>query len=183
MSPISPSSIETVPQNIPEPSTTITQEEEAQTEPIEQQLEANKSLLTYENSSLGISFSYPPGFIVQTSDNHSLSIWTEEDYANQDDFIEAIPLTLGFDPNPKQLSALAWVQDHNFLITGDLTPQTIADREGVMFSWEGMWFYTSIVVPTSDQNEVLIMTLDDYSEQENPYKLAFETILATINIR
>ncbi|NEO72192.1 MAG: hypothetical protein F6K52_22585 [Moorea sp. SIO3H5] len=133
--------------------------------------------LTYQNSQLGFSFSYPKGYQLQKNEQ-TVYVWKDADYLNIDDFVKINTIDIGIVDNPENLSPMEWAKKH-YLIEGKVTEQLVASSEAVAFTWSGMWVFRSIVLSHREPGKLIMITWD---QEMTEYKAVFDQIVSSFKL-
>lgn len=136
---------------------------------------SNENLKAYSNEEYGISFSYPSDlYLFERSDGGTperpqLSLFLVEDTEENRAVLEGrttepregpIGITVDVYQNPEKLSAEEWLQNDTTWTVANSTaePITVAGREGVTFTWSGLYEGKTVVVTEGDKMYVFAST-------------------------
>jgi hypothetical protein len=132
----------------------------------------------YHSQSLGIGF---PQFerveILESESGQSISLWTEADFAEIEDFFEVTPLLIEIRDNPDNLTAQEWLSTAPYLLEGDPEIILVGGQDAIRFDWSGLYFFTSVVVPHPNRQQMILITWDP--ELDN-YEVLFEGLLDSL---
>ena len=154
---------------------------------------------TYKNESLGISFEYPEGFVVddtsEQSDTESevrrgtVEVWTQADYqAMQTNEFEGTELpanvSLWVYENPNRLSLKEWVKSRSdyFVSPENYKEQQVANQDAIAFESTGLYEFENIVFPSGDGQDIIVISLAKGTGNEAVYRQAFERIRGTLQL-
>ncbi|MEQ9669021.1 hypothetical protein [Coleofasciculus sp. G2-EDA-02] len=169
------------------------------TEPATQTNSSSKdSQNTYKNESLGISFEYPEGFVVDDTNEQSdtesevrrgsVEVWTQADYqAIQNDF-EGTELpanvSLWVYRNPDRLSLQEWVKSRSdyFVSPENYKEQQVANQDAIAFESTGLYESENLVLSSLDGQDIIVISLAKGSGNEAVYQQAFEQIRGTLQL-
>lgn len=147
----------------------------------------------YKNESLGIRFEYPEGFVVddthKQSDTESemrrgtVEVWTQADYeAMQTNDFEGTELpanvNLSVYRNRDRLSLQDWVESRSdyFVSPQNYKQQQVANQDAIAFQSTGLYEFETIVLPSRDGQDIIVLRLAKGSGNEAVYRQAFERI-------
>ncbi|MEQ8997147.1 MAG: hypothetical protein RID53_11680 [Coleofasciculus sp. B1-GNL1-01] len=157
------------------------------------------SQTTYKNESLGIRFEYPEGFVVDDTNKQSdaesemrrgtVEVWTQADYeAMQTNEFEGTELpanvSLWVYRNPDRLSLQDWVESRSeyFVSPQNYTQQQVANQDAIAFQSTGLYEFETIVLPSRDGQDIIVLRLAKGSGNEAVYQQAFERIQGTLQL-
>lgn len=128
----------------------------------------------YENALYGVSFAHAPDLLAfereaGTPERPQLSVFLTEDTQENRDVLEGKttepregPRGISVDvyQNPDRLSASEWVRmDTNWTVaTSEAVPVQVAGREGVMFTWSGLYEGRSVIITAEEKAYVFSVT-------------------------
>jgi len=151
---------------------------------------------TYQNEEYNLSFEYPSNLYLYeglnqgTETRPQLALFLVEDTQENRDVLEGratearegpIGISVDVYQNPEELSASEWVQnDTNWTVaTSEAEPVTVAGKEGVSFTWSGLYEGRTVVVTEGDKAYVMSttwMTPEDHTLSD------FELVLNSLSI-
>ena len=151
---------------------------------------------TYQNEEYGLSFQYPEGLYLHerkdagTPERPQLSLFLVEDTEENRDVLEGrnttpregpIGITVDVYQNPEELSASEWVQDDtNWTVaTSQAEPVTINGRQGVSFTWSGLYEGRTVVLTKGDKAYVFSST---WMSEEDWTLRDFDTIVGSLSL-
>ncbi|MEX1112416.1 MAG: hypothetical protein WEC84_03060 [Candidatus Andersenbacteria bacterium] len=160
---------------------------------------ASEDSRLYESDTYGISFRYPATYFatersVGTPDMPQQAIILAEDTQENRDLFEGrntepregpIAITIDIYENPQKLSPQDWIQSStNWTLSNQqLTPTTVDNKEGLSYSWSGLYEGKSTVI-TNEQYAYVISTtwllpsdptIEDYNTVLNSLRISSET--------
>lgn len=128
----------------------------------------------YENSTYGVAFAHAPDLLAfereaGTPERRQLSVFLTEDTQENRDVLEGKsvepregPRGISVDvyENADRLSASEWVRmDTNWTVaTSEAVPVKVNGREGVMFTWSGLYEGRSVVITSGERAYVFSVT-------------------------
>ena len=152
--------------------------------------------LLHQNEEYGLSFQYPEGLYLHerkdagTPERPQLSLFLVEDTEENRDVLEGrnttpregpIGITVDVYQNPEELSASEWVQDDtNWTVaTSQAEPVTINGRQGVSFTWSGLYEGRTVVLTKGDKAYVFSST---WMSEEDWTLRDFDTIVGSLSL-
>lgn len=140
---------------------------------------------TYQNPDLGITFEYPPDYVVQVNQpQKSVDIWQSQDYQafKAGKFDSSAPpgnLNITVDDNPQKLPVNEWIEQNSaFESPGNFAPKTVAGRKAVTFRSVGLLEFEHIAIPTEDGSRMIVISHPEGEEHQQ----AFERVVSTLQI-
>lgn len=153
---------------------------------------------TYKSQPLGVSFKYPEGFVIDNSNEQlngeteawrgTLEVWTQADYqAIQTHHFEGTELpanvSVSLYHNPNRLSLQKWVESSSdFVSPENYTRQQVAGQEAIAFQSTGLYEFESVVLPSREGQDVIVIRLAKGSGHEAAYQQVFEQILTSLQL-
>lgn len=156
-----------------------------------------ENLSTYSDEEFGLSFSYPTELYffkrtdAGTPERPQLSIFLVEDTEENRAVLEGrstepregpIGITVDVYQNPEKLSAREWLQNDTTWTVANSTaePITVAGREGVTFTWSGLYEGRTVVITEGDKAYVLSTT---WMTTKDATQAQFESVLETLSVK
>ncbi|MEQ8974313.1 MAG: hypothetical protein RIE73_28460 [Coleofasciculus sp. C1-SOL-03] len=157
------------------------------------------SQTTYKNESLGIRFEYPEGFVVDDTNKQSdtesqvwrgtVEVWTQADYeAMQTNDFEGTELpanvSLWVYRNRDRLWLQDWVESRSdyFVSPQNYKQQQVANQDAIAFQSTGLYEVETIVLPSGDGQDMIVISLAKGTGNEAAYRQAFERIRGTLQL-
>lgn len=154
---------------------------------------------TYKNESLGIRFEYPEGFVVDDTNKQSdtesqvwrgtVEVWTQADYeAMQTNDFEGTELpanvSLWVYRNRDRLWLQDWVESRSdyFVSPQNYKQQQVANQDAIAFQSTGLYEVETIVLPSGDGQDMIVISLAKGTGNEAAYRQAFERIRGTLQL-
>ena len=137
--------------------------------------EGKASMVAYANEAYDLAFEYPSNLFLYeredagTPERPQLALFLVEDTQENRDVLEGrttepregpTGITVDAYQNPDQLSARAWAEtDTNWtVVTAEASDITVAGREGISFTWSGLYEGKTVVVTEGDKAYVFSVT-------------------------